>query len=135
MKLARSVAASMAAEVRDGRWKVLRKLTPEEGLFLLNLKDDLEMISEMNWHASLARRLKSRPEVWVENMELDEVEGLEDVEEMADFEEEAVEHMRDMIREPMTVERMKKGEDLLRSKGVEINLLNRLQGETEVSLN
>jgi hypothetical protein len=126
MKLSRSVAMSMAEDLRDARWKVLKKLTPEEGLFLLNLKDDLELVSDMNWHASLAKRLKDRPEVWIENMELEEDEE-HAVDEMADFEEVASEQMRELIREPVTVERMKRAEELIRSKGGEVNLTARLQ--------
>ena len=125
---------SMANEVRDARWKVLRQLTPQEGLFHLNLKSDLELVSDMNWHASLARRLKSRPEVWVENMELEEDEE-HFVDEMGDFEEKAVDMMREMIREPVTVERMEKAEKLLASKGATINLTHRTEGEEEASLN
>ena len=126
---------AMANDVRDARWKVLKELTPQEGLFLLSLKDDLEVISQMNWHASLSRRLRSRPEVWIENMGLGEEEGLEVTEDMADAEDESEEMMREIIREPMTVERLQKGEELLRSKGVKINLTNRLEKDEEVSPN
>lgn len=133
MKLSRSVAISMANDVRDARWKVLRKITVEEALFLLNLKEDLELVSDMNWHASLARRLRSRPEVWVRNMDLDEdQEGI--VDEMRDFEEDSSERMREMIREPVTVERMKKAEALFASKGIKVNLTSRTEAD-EVSFN
>ncbi len=134
MKLSRSVAMGMANDVRDARWKVLRKLTIEEAYFLMVLKDDLELVSDMNWHASLAKRLRSRPEVWVTNMELDEDEE-HVVDEMADFEEQAIGHMRELMREPMTMERLKQGEELLLSKGVKINLTNRLQSDGEVHPN
>jgi hypothetical protein len=136
MKLSRSVAKAMADDVRDARWKVLRKLTPLEALFLLNLKDDLEVVSDMSWHDSLARRMKSRPEAWVENMELGDEKGFEFVEDMAEDIEETKEMLRELIREPVTIERLQKGQDVLRSKGIDVNLLNRLQTEEEqVSLN
>ena len=135
MKLARSVAASMARDVRDARWKVLRKLTPQEAMFLLELHSDLELVSDMNWHTSLSRRLETRPQVWVENMELDEEEAEDVIKEMADFEEESAGHMRELMREPMTIERLRRGEELLKSKGVEVKLIDRSQVEEELPLN
>src|SRR2546421_8049866 len=135
MKLTRSVAASMARDVRQARWKVLKKLTPEEGLFLLNLHSDLEIISDMNWHDSLSRRLETGHAIIAKNMGLDEDEGLEIAKEMAADELESREMMREMIREPMTIERMKEGEDLLASKGAPINLLNRSQDTQDVHQN
>ena len=135
MKLSRSVAEAMARDVRDARWKILRKISVEDAYFLMKVMDDLETISHMNWHASLARSLDERPEVWIENMELDEEDGHETTEEMADFERQAVEQMREMIREPMTVERLKKAEDLIRSHGVDITLVGRSQVTEEIPLN
>src|SRR5437588_10019952 len=127
MKLARSVAAAMARDVRDARWKVLRKITPQEALFLLDLYSDLELVSDMNWHSSLSRRLEKRPQVWVENMELEEDEAEDVIKEMADFEEEAAEQMRELMREPMTIERLRRGEELREWQGGELTLVGRGQ--------
>jgi hypothetical protein len=135
MKLARSVAAAMARDVRDARWKVLRKLTVEEAYMLMTLWNDLELVSDMNWHDSLARRLETGHHIIGRNLELDEEEAIELSKEMAAAERESKRHMRELMREPMTIERLRKGEELLRSKGVEINLLDRSQVTEEVPLN
>lgn len=125
----------MADDLRDARWKALRKLTIEQALLLLHLRDDLQTVGDMSWYDSLANRMERGQHFIAKHHEVSDEEAQEAADEMASGMRQFHRHAAEMLHADVTLERLQEAEDLLRSKGVDINLVGRLESPDEIALN
>jgi hypothetical protein len=138
LRLKKSLAESMAKDVKFARWKVLRKVSIEEAYELMRLMDDLEHMAHIDWLDSLATRYSRGQHHLGKHLEIDDPA---EVQELAD---EIADDMRELYemataeddeRTPVTVNRLRWAEELIAKHGVPIVLVARASSDYDVSLN
>lgn len=136
MKLSKTVAEAMAEEIRVVRHRLLRKMDPEETLFLMELREDLLNIAQRNWLESLSNRFERGQHYLGRNL------GIEDPREAQQVANDMAGSLREMrmrslefMGEPLTVERLRKAEEMVARYGRKLVLVDRGQIPKDISLN
>jgi hypothetical protein len=136
VRFAKSVAESMAEELRHARWKVLRKITIEEAYFLMVLRDDLLDMAQGNWLESLSNRFERGQHHLGEHLEIENPDEAQEIanEMAADLRE--LKNLRsDTFGEPVTEERLREAEQILARGGVKLKLVDRGMVPKDISPN
>lgn len=136
MKLAKPIAHSMAKDLQKARWRALRQISVDQAYFLLRLYDDLISVGDLNWMESLSNRLERGQHYIAKHHEIDDPELAQEIaNEMADDLRDMREMRGELLRDPLTIDRLRTAEEILMPCGIKLHLLDRLQTEEEVSLN
>lgn len=138
MMLKQSLAQAMARDIKHARWKVLRKVTPEQAYFLMRLFEDLEQMAHISWLDSLAERYSRGQHHLGKHLEIDDPDEVKEIaneiaDDMRRFKEMAQEF--DDEREPVTLERLRQAEELLANHGQHVVLVARARGDHDLSMN
>ena len=127
LTFSKSVAEAMAETIRRARhvWLLRGKLSVEEAYFLMCLMDDLKTVAHISWMESLSNRYARGQH------HLDKHTDIDDPQVIEGFAKEISEDMHtfkmmtmESLREPVTEERLRKAEEIIRRCGTNIKLVD-----------
>jgi hypothetical protein len=128
----------MAEDILAIRRRMLRKMSPEETLILLELADDLKEMAQLAWFDSLANRFERGQHHLGTHLEIDDPNKAQEIAnemaaDMRELRNHCVEFDHD--RQEVTEERLGDAEKLVARYGGTLELLDRGKIQKDISLN